>query len=404
MNAWTLILSSLVVAATAMVPATAQSVDLAALRKGLSQKRIAGSLADPIRSWFGADALKKGPGPKVDDRHVVFAIELSAEERDPVVVADDADFRLPLRRVGSSSIYAAAVELTEGFAMRWHYQIGTQRRGGGDLEVYQYPAETHEQAGVPKGELSVQTPWKSTTYPGTTRDWWIYVPKQYRAEQPAAVLVVQDGQWSRFYWPTVLDNLIAQGDIPVTIAIFLKPGTITNDLDNRSVEYDTLSDRYATFLVDEILPDVGRRYNLRQDAAGRMITGISSGGICAFTAAWERPDIFSKVLSWVGSFTNLQGGASGIAGGHNYPALIRKRAGWDRKGEPKPIRVYLQDGSRDLDNASGNWPLANQSMAAALAFGGYDYRFVYGGGFHSDRHGRALLPESMRWLWRDEKN
>ena len=140
------------------------------------------------------------------------------------------------------------------------------------------------------------------------------------------------------------------------------------------------------FLLDEMLPEVGRKYNLTKDPEGRAICGVSSGGICAFTVAWERPDQFRKVMSHIGSFTNIRGG-------HVYPALIRKT-------ERKPLRVFLQDGSNDLDNGAGNWPLANQQMAAALKFAGYDYRFEFGDGGHTHKHGGALLPDSLRWLWR----
>src|SRR5438552_406669 len=154
------------------------------------------------------------------------------------------------------------------------------------------------------------------------------------------------------------------------------------------------SDQYARFILEEILPEAEKTVKLRHDAESRAIAGISSGGICAFTAAWERPNEFSKVLSWVGSFTNIASGKTLREGGHNYPALIRKTP-------KKPIRVFLQDGANDLDNQHGNWPLANQEMAKALQFAGYDYKFVFGRGFHSNRHGRALLPDSLRWLWRD---
>jgi enterochelin esterase family protein len=182
--------------------------------------------------------------------------------------------------------------------------------------------------------------------------------------------------------------------MPVTVGIFIDPGTFAGGRRNRSVEYDTLSDRYARFVLEEILPEVEKTVNLRKDAEGRAIAGISSGGICAFTVAWERPEAFSKVLSWVGSFVNIASGPSRREGGHNYPALIRKTP-------KKPIRVFLQDGANDLDNPHGNWPLANHQMARALAFAGYDFQFVFGNGFHSDRHGRAILPDSLRWLWRD---
>jgi enterochelin esterase family protein len=149
-------------------------------------------------------------------------------------------------------------------------------------------------------------------------------------------------------------------------------------------------------LLTEILPEVEKTVKLKQDAASRAICGASSGGIAAFTVAWEKPDAFHKVVSFIGSFVNLQGGETGIGGGHNYPVLIRKT-----RGNPKPIRVFLQDGANDLDNPFGNWPLANQQMQKALAFAGYDHKFVYGNGFHSDRHGRAIFPDVLRWLWRD---
>jgi enterochelin esterase-like enzyme len=194
----------------------------------------------------------------------------------------------------------------------------------------------------------------------------------------------------------VFDNLIAKGEMPVTAAIFVSPGVFQDGRPDRSFEYDTLSDQYARFILEEILPEVEKTVRLRHDAASRAIGGISSGGICAFTVAWERPAEFSKVLSWVGSFTNIASGATLREGGHNYPALIRKTP-------KKPIRVFLQDGENDLDNAHGNWPLANRQMDRALKFAGYDYKFVMGQGYHNNRHGRAILPDSLRWLWRDYK-
>ncbi|MBM3997343.1 MAG: esterase family protein [Planctomycetes bacterium] len=263
---------------------------------------------------------------------------------------------------------------------------------------YKLGPESLKQPGVPAGAVTQMPAWKSNIFPGTVRDWWIYVPAQYDAKTPACVMIFQDGVWYRdpkgsFRAPTVFDNLIHKKKMPVTIGIFLNPGTIPGSdkgkkaRSNRSFEYDRLSDQYAIFLEKEILPEVGKKYKLRQDAAGRAICGISSGGICAFTAAWERPDLFSKVLSHVGSFTNIRGGDV-------YPSLIRKT-------EPKPIRVFLQDGSGDLDNLHGSWPLANQSMAAALKLMKYDYRFEFGDGGHNGKHGGAILPESLTWLWRD---
>ena len=211
-------------------------------------------------------------------------------------------------------------------------------------------------------------------------------------------MVFQDGSGYTRFVPTVFDNLIATGEMPVTVAVFINPGTGPGEggRGQRSVEYDTLSDRYSRFLLEEILPEVEKTVKLRHDPDSRAIAGISSGGICAWTVAWEHPDEFRKVLSWVGSFTNIASGKSRREGGHNYEALIRKTA-------KKPIRVFLQDGANDLDNANGNWPLANQQMAKALEFAKYDYKFVFGQGFHSNRHGRSILPDSLRWLWRDYK-
>jgi enterochelin esterase family protein len=263
-------------------------------------------------------------------------------------------------------------------------------------EPYKLGPESMEQPDVPHGKVTKHT-WHSDVFPGTVRDYWIYVPAQYDPNTPACVMVFQDGgayvnAKGEFRVPTVFDNLIHKKEMPVTIGIFINPGHFPphdgkKPVSNRSFEYDTLSDQYARFLEKEILPEVGKQYKLRPDAAGRAICGISSGGICAFTVAWERPDLFSKVLSHVGSFTNIRGG-------DRYPGIIRK-------AKRRPIRVFLQDGSNDLNNEHGHWPLANQQMAEALKFAHYDYRLDYGSGGHNGRQGGAILPESLRWLWRD---
>jgi len=252
--------------------------------------------------------------------------------------------------------------------------------------------------GVPQGRVVGPLVWKSQIFRDTIRQYWIYVPAQYDAARPAAVMVFQDGHKyvnveQEYRVPIVFDNLIHEHAMPVTIAVLVNPGQRGDVLptdpwraDNRSAEYDSLSDQYARFLVEELLPEVGKSYSLSPDPLSRAICGASSGGIAAFTAAWERPDQFRKVISHIGSFTNIRGG-------HVYPALIRQEA-------VRPIRVFLQDGSNDLDNQFGNWPLANQSMAAALKFRGYDYRFEFGDGGHTHKHGGALLPDALRWLWR----
>lgn len=256
------------------------------------------------------------------------------------------------------------------------------------------------QDGVPSGTVEKMPPWESTIFPGTTRDWSIYVPAQYKADQPAALMVFQDGEnmaspKGRWRVPIVFDNLIARGDMPPTIAVFLNPGhdqskpRENNKHSNRSFEYDSLGDRYVRFLLEEILPEVRRRYSISDDPEMHAIGGSSSGAICAFTAAWERTDFFRRVYSSVGSFTNLRGG-------NVYPSLIRKT-------EPRPIRVYLADTSGDIDNAFGSWPWANQQMASALKYMGYDVRFDWAEGYaHNADFGGSKFPDAMKWLWRRE--
>ncbi len=259
-----------------------------------------------------------------------------------------------------------------------------------------------ENPAVPHGTVTKMPVWESKIFPGTTRDWWIYVPAQYKPENPAALMVFQDGHdyvnvKGNWRVPIVFDNLIASGDMPVTIAVFVNPGHDPSkgtpkspwNGSNRSLEYNSLGDRYAKFLLEEILPEVEKTYRLSPDPEMRAIGGASSGAIAAFTVAWEKPEQFRKVLSTIGSFTNL-------AGGNAYPSLIRKT-------ERKPLRVFLEDASGDVDNQFGNWPLANQQMNAALRYMGYDVRFDYAEGYsHSSKHGGSIFPEALKWLWRKE--
>jgi enterochelin esterase-like enzyme len=360
------------------------------------------ALAEDVRAWFGKDRTGKnnvigGANPKVEGLETAWAIEAPEAKAAAVVTSDGKS--LPLTRIGDTPIFAATYPFAHGSALRWKYIADSTRMlKQGQVEAYTDQPELAEMPGVPKGKLTHQKPWESQVFPNTRREWWVYVPAQYKDDQPACVMVFQDGGGYTGFVPTVFDNLIAKGEMPVTVAVFINPGTGPGEggRGQRSVEYDTLSDRYARFLLEEILPEVEKTVKLRHDPESRAIAGISSGGICAWTVAWERPNEFRKVLSWVGSFTNIASGKTRREGGHNYEALIRK-------SPKKPIRVFLQDGANDLDNDNGNWPLANQQMAKALAFRNYDYQFVFGQGFHSNRHGRSILPDSLRWLWRDYK-
>jgi enterochelin esterase-like enzyme len=267
------------------------------------------------------------------------------------------------------------------------------------FEPYVLGPDSLPQPGVPQGTVTRYHHRSENIYPGVERDYFLYVPQQYDPAQPACLMVFQDGE--RQYLehdintPVVFDNLIHQGQMPVTIGLFVNPGDPGpgnpwyGGTDNRSFEYDALGDRYARFLLEELLPEVRKSYTITDDPDGRAICGISSGGICAFTAAWERPDDFRKVISHCGSFTDIRGG-------HNYPSMVRKT-------ERKPLRVFLQSGENDLDVIFGSWPIANRDMAAALAYRGYDYTLVMGEGYHTLRHGAAIFPQTLRWLWRGYK-
>lgn len=266
-------------------------------------------------------------------------------------------------------------------------------------ESYPVDSASVEKAGIPKGEILTFKFEISSIFPGTTRDVFVYVPSQYKPQKPACVYVNQDGiQWNA---PTVFDNLIAAGQMPVTVGIFITPGKVLaankdTELDrfNRSFEYDGLNDNYARFLLEEIFPFVeskkasdGRAIILSKNGNDRAIGGSSSGAVCAFTAAWECPAEFSRVFSAIGTYT-------GLRGADRYPILVRKH-------EPKPFRIFMQDGSNDLNIYAGDWWKANESMERALTFAGYDVKHVWGEGAHNGQHGTAVFPEAMRWLWRD---
>jgi enterochelin esterase family protein len=289
-------------------------------------------------------------------------------------------------------------------------------RGGarGPTTRYSYPllSDSLPKEGVPKGKLEGTILFHSQVYPNTIREYWVYVPAQYDPEKAAAVLVFQDGHRAInpkgvLRVPQVMENLIASKEMPVTIGIFITPGQNLRDGDdpnimpdpfslpgqnptNRSNEYDALGPAYANFVINEILPEVGKKYNLTKDPEGRAIGGTSSGAICAFTVAWERPDQFRKVFSGIGSFTAIKGGDA-------YAGMVAST-------DKKPIRVFLQDGENDNRNPNilaRDWHYQNMAMVNALQTKGYDMGYVFGHGIHADDHGGQVLPDAMRWLWRD---
>jgi enterochelin esterase family protein len=266
----------------------------------------------------------------------------------------------------------------------------------GVAEPYVPGPEAQPRPDVPQGALTCHRLDDSRVYPGTGRDYQVYVAAACRRDEPAALMVFQDG--AQYLGPqalatTVLDNLVAEGSVPPLVAVFVEPGTpgpglpIYGGEGNRSVEYDATDAAYARFLVEELLPAVAQVQSITDDPGRRALCGLSSGGQCAFAAAWHRPDAFRKVVSHCGSFV-------AIRGGDGWPAAVRR-------DEARPLRVFLQTGARDLDIVFGDWVLANRALASALAYRGYDHRFVVGDGGHSLAHGGAMLPETLRWLWRN---
>lgn len=279
-------------------------------------------------------------------------------------------------------------------------------------DVYHLGPDSEPHEGTPRGNVIGPLTLASQVFTNTTRHYWIYVPAQYDPKTPAALMIFQDGQAfvstnGDYRIPYVFDNLIYRREMPVTIAVFINPGrtpqqqesSSTNwgdSINNRATEYNELNDKYSHLIVDELMPAMERDYNISKNPDDHAIAGASSGAICAFTVAWQRPDEFHKVISTIGSFTNIRGG-------HVYPDLILQ-------GDRKPIRIFLQDGLNDnrghRRNSSNydptwDWHAQNIKMVAALTQKGYDLNYCWGIGTHSNKQGGAIMPDMLRWLWRD---
>ena len=276
---------------------------------------------------------------------------------------------------------------------------------------YELGPDSLPREGVPKGEVRGPYTLPSQAYPGTQHTYWIYVPAQYNPAVAASLMILNDGQAFKnmegdVRAPNVFDNLIYRREIPVMLAVFINPGRTPEQPEptlqewgdrttNRPTEYNTLDDKYARVIADELMPALNKDYNISKDPERRGIGGASSGAIAAFTVAWQRPNEFRKVLSIVGSFTNLRGGDA-------YADLVRSN-------EKKPIRIYLQDGRNDNRGVGGDgkyderrdWFLQNVRLMKALTDKGYDVNYTWGIGQHGQKQGGAIFPDMMRWLWRD---
>jgi enterochelin esterase-like enzyme len=363
----------------------------------------------------GPEAVQKGTAFIGEGPDFLFAVDAAST---PQIVLDDKPGPAMSQLKGSNT-WIARTKLRTGWPHVFHYIIDGKRFGG-NLNVPAYGPDSYQQPGVPEGKLSEKIVHVSKIYDGMESDYWTYAPAQYDPSKPAAVMVWQDGQGhtnrsgaSRLM--NVIDNLTFQKKLPVIVHIFIQPGDISKAVGTptyefvsnfsggtkrtlkdsmRSTEYDTVSDRYARFLRDEIIPEVATKYNLRKDSYSHAISGSSSGGIAAFNAAWQMPDLFSRVLSHVGTYTSIQWTPGKIEGGEILPFRVRK--------DPKRnLRVWLQDGSEDLENTHGSWPLQNIQMANSLKMRGYDFHLTFGPGPHSGAHAGAQMPESLLWLWRD---
>jgi enterochelin esterase family protein len=289
---------------------------------------------------------------------------------------------------------------------------GTEAFAQGTDAYYKLGPDSLEQEGVPRGKMEGPFTLPCKVYPGTAHTYWVYVPAQYDRSKPASLIVFNDGQAFKnekgdIRAQNVLDNLIHRREIPVMIGVFINPGKRPDQPEpnpkewgdrttNRPTEYNTPDDKYARIICDELLPELYKNYNISKDPEQHAIGGASSGAIAAFMVAWERPDQFRKVISFIGSFVNLRGG-------HVYPERVLA-------ADKKPIRIYFQDGRNDNRglgkggkyNQDRDWFYQNVRLVEALKKKGYDVNYSWGIGGHSSKHGGAILPDMLRWLWRDQ--
>jgi enterochelin esterase-like enzyme len=377
------------------------------------------ALRAAIATTLDAKELKEGKAWTSRGPDFFFAVEAASE---PTLFIDGAPGP-PMHHLADSTLWYATAHIEQlGTVHSFHYLLNGAKFGG-SLDLPTFTPLSYLQPGVPTGTLSPKLIHTSKIYDGMKSEYWIYVPAQYDPKTPAALMVFQDGQQyidrdGRNPALNVIDNLIAQRKIPVMIAVFISPGDVTDSPGTRtfnfvkahsdkwhrtlkdamrSTQYDTVSDRYARYLRDELLAEVQAKYNIRKDGYSRAITGLSSGAICAFNAAWQMPDQFARVISWIGSYSSIQWKEDPAIsdGGHDFPDKILRE-------EKRNLRVWLQDGSEDQENSRwGSWPLNNLRTANALKLKDYDFHFSLGHGTHNTAHGAAEFPAEMMWLWRD---
>jgi enterochelin esterase family protein len=359
---------------------------IAAIRQGANGP----ALTDLVTKTLGARG-----GTAVWGQDYLFV----ASSPTPVTISIDQQAAVAMQPLAGSPLWMLLTKMRTGVTHQYqYYSAGKPLGARGDAVGYN--PDSYPKRGVPKGKVSDKLTIVSKIYDGMKSDYWVYASPGVDPSVPAPLMVWQDGQglvgeFSRSRLFTVTENLIAQKLLPPMVHVLIAPGTSTEGRAMRSIEYDTVSDRYPRFLMEEVLPEVEKMYKLRPDGYSRAIGGESSGGICAFNAAWIMPDKFARVHSAVGSFTSIQWHPQDkLEGGNVYPFKVRK--------EPKRnIRVWMSDGSDDLENNHGSWPMQNIQMANSLKLIGYDFHFRFGTAAHGGAQSALDLPESLTWLWRD---
>ena len=389
----------------ALVPWQAQGMERGEMDRLLAMARTQPDSPDfraALIKRLGEAPIKSGEAFDSNGPDFIWAVESASQ---PSMILDDQPAG-PLRQIAGTNLWFHVAQLRVGTSHRFHYLVNGAKFGG-SYDVPAYTPDSYARPGVPQGKISEKLVHTSKLYGGMETNYWIYVPAQYNPAVPAALMVWQDGERymtrnveescrlcpSLYRLQEVTDNLIHDKKIPVMIHVFVSPGTL-NGKPLRSILYDTVSDKYGQFLLEELLPEVYAKYNIRKDAYSRAIQGQSSGGIAAFTVAFNHPESFSRVYTVVGSFTALQWKPGELDGGNIYPFKVRR--------EPKRnLRVWMNDGSEDQEANSGSWPLQNIQLANSLKLKGYDFHFSFGGGTHHAALAASELPQCLTWLWRD---
>ena len=375
------------------------AADPAAQKQLIDRARLSdgASLSRTLAQTFSEKALTEGTAHASYGPEFLFAVRSASA---PLLFVDDTPV-YGVRRVAESGLWTALTRLETGTSHAFYFVVNGMPLKRSDVRAY--TPDHYQQPGVRQGRLSEKMVHTSSVYAGMESDWWYYTSPGVEPGKPAALMVWQDGHRfamrdspSRLF--RVTENLVHQKAIPPMVHVLIAPG-YAGEKRMRSIEYDTVSDRYVRFVLHEILPELEKHQQIRKDGYSRGIGGQSSGGICSLNAAWHRPDAFARVLSRIGSYTAIawrtkqMKGGDVLDGGHFYPSMVRKE-------DKRNIRVWMEDGAEDLENDHGSWPLQNIQLANSLKMREYDFRFVFGNAQHNTAYGDSLLPEALRWLWR----